>query len=98
MHLEKPTLEENKRILTVLRAEAAALEKEIGEKLIFQEVWGSKWSRIYAIRREGKFTEDLKSWAVDTMVKFFGALKPRLDSIEKGSTQEFAALRQSQSH
>jgi len=86
LHLEKPTLEENKRILAVLRAEATTLEKEIGEKLVFQELWGSKWSRIHAIRREGEFTENLKSWAVETMVKFFGALKPRLDSIEKATT------------
>lgn len=83
LHLERADKNVNQEILHKLEAEITRLELEIGEKLTFQEQWGSKWSRIYVIRNEGKMTEELKKWAVDTMIKFYKVFKPRLDSILK---------------
>ncbi len=83
LHLERTDTNKNKEILQKLEAEVTQLETEIGEKLIFQEQWGTKWSRVYTICNEGKMTEEPKAWAVETMIKFYRAFKPRLDNILK---------------
>ena len=80
LHFERPTRKENQRILELLKQATTTLEKELGVKLIFQENWGRKWSRILTTRDEGVMTEELKKWAVDTMVKFYKSFKPRVDS------------------
>jgi hypothetical protein len=49
---------------TKLEKFRSQIESETGEKLIFQKEWGKRWSRIYFEKNEGKFTEDLKEWAV----------------------------------
>jgi hypothetical protein len=81
LHLERADINRNQEILHKLEVEVIQLELEIGEKLTFQEQWGSKWSRVYAIHNEGKMTEELKAWAVETMIKFYRAFKPRLDKV-----------------
>lgn len=83
LHLERAEHEENYRILQLLKKDSLALEKEIGEKLEFQERWGKRWSRLFALRNEGEMTEDLRKWAIDTMVKFYSALRPRLGDALK---------------
>lgn len=83
LHLERANINVNQEVLHNLKAEASQLEAEIGEQLLFQEQWGSKWSRIYTIRNEGKMTDELKDWAITTMIKFYKAFKPRLDNILK---------------
>jgi len=83
LHLERSDILRNREIIHKLEAEVTQLELEIGEKLIFQEQWGSKWSRVYTIRNEGKMTEELKAWAVETIIRFYKAFKPRLDKILK---------------
>ena len=79
LHLERAEHEENRRILHLLKKDSLVLEKEIGEKLEFQEKWGKRWSRLFATRNEGEMTGDLAEWAINTMVKFYNVLKPRLD-------------------
>ena len=83
LHLERADKNVNQEILHKLEAEITELEQEIKEKLTLQEQWGSRWSRIYTIRNEGKMTEELQTWAVETMSKFYRAFKPRLDKILK---------------
>lgn len=93
LHFERAEQSENRHILQLFKKDASLLEKEIGEKLEFQENWGKRWSRLYATRNEGEMTEDLREWAIDTMVKFYKVLKPRLDTaIESlGSSGDTAA-------
>jgi len=34
---------------------------------------------MYVIKNEGEMTDELKDWAVATMVKFYNVLNPKLD-------------------
>lgn len=81
LHFERAEQKENQRILEEFRKDVSTLEKEIGEKLVFQETWGKRWARLYAVRNDGHMSDELETWAVDTMVKFHKFLKPRLDGI-----------------
>ena len=71
----------NQAILHKVKNKFTQLELEIREKLTFQDQWGSQWSRVYTMSNEGDMTEELKTWAVETMIKFHKTLKPRLDKI-----------------
>ena len=55
------------------------LKKELDENIQFQFPWGKRWARMYVIKNEGEMTDELKDWAVATMVKFYNVLKPKLD-------------------
>ncbi len=84
LHLQRASREENSRLLRELRANSAELEKKIGESLAF-EFWRRKWARVYTLREPIQLTEELKQWAVDTMVRFYEAFKPLLDKIDTKS-------------
>ena len=56
-----------------------SLKKELDENIQFQFPWGKRWARMYVIKNEGEMTDELKDWAVATMVKFYNVLKPELD-------------------
>ena len=58
------------------------IERVTGEKVYFQENWGSYSSRLYLEKREGKMTEDLKSWAVEKMALLYKLLRPELEEIK----------------
>lgn len=81
IHFEKADKEENYGLIDRLAKLREELEEEIGEKLVFQKEWGNRWSKIYARRGASRISEDLKSWAVDTMVRFYDAFGPRLKEI-----------------
>lgn len=52
------------------------LETAVGETMLIQNNWGKNWSRVYFEKPEGKVTEELKEWAVNTMVKFYNVVIP----------------------
>jgi len=82
IHFEKSNKEQNYALVDRFTDLQEELEQEIGEKLVFQKKWGKRWSRIYARKGASRISEDLKNWAVDTMVKFYDAFGPRLKEIE----------------
>ena len=63
------------------------LEKKLGEPLSFQFPWHRKWARVYALKKPIELAEELKEWAVDTMVKFYDLFRPLLDRIDAKSQQ-----------
>ena len=82
LHLERANSKENLRLLKELKPIKTELERRIGEQLSFQFPWYKKWARIYALKEPLELTEELKEWAVDTMVKFYEVFKPLLDEAD----------------
>lgn len=68
----------NQRAIRYLKAYEAMVCNETGESFIFQEVWGTKWSRIYLEKKDPNLSHELAEWAVDTMIKFQKVLDPLL--------------------
>ncbi|MGB9024290.1 MAG: DUF4268 domain-containing protein [Candidatus Bathyarchaeia archaeon] len=81
LYLENPTLEENERIEQSLKRDEIELRKELGD-LKFED-YGKKGEkrRIRVVRPGGEMSEELKNWAVTTMVKFYDAFRPRLEKL-----------------
>ncbi len=82
LHFERPNAEENKHLLREVAKVQDEVEKVTGEKVIIQENWGPKWSRMYLAKNEGRMTEDLKTWAVKKMTLFYKVLEPKLNTIK----------------
>lgn len=78
--LANHVLQSYHRVYGVLSKCRSQLEDKIGDKLIVQEKWGSRWARFYFERREGSMTEELKKWAVDTMIQLYDIVLPFLKS------------------
>lgn len=87
LHLERASHEENLRLLRKMEANRDELEENIGEPLSFQFSWHRRRARVYALKELIELTEELKEWAVETMVKFYDAFKPLLDKIDTKSQQ-----------
>lgn len=81
LHFERQSQEENKRLFDFFKEKEDILKEELGlaEDIQFQFPLGKRWARMYVIKKEGRMTEELKEWAVETMVKFCNILKPKLD-------------------
>lgn len=81
LHFERSEKEENKKLIESLKKYQDEIEKECGEKVIFQEDWGKKWSRIYIEKSDAYMNEELKKWAVEKMKIFYRLLNPKLESL-----------------
>ena len=81
MHFEKGSAEINQSACTKIEKLKSQIENDTGEKVIFQHNWGKRWSRIYIEKHEGKFTDELKEWAINKMVIFYKLLRPELDKL-----------------
>lgn len=81
LHLERDTHAENSSLLAKLEANRVKLENTIGERIVFQPLWGRNWSRAYVVQ-EAKDTPEFAQWAVTTMLKFYDAFKPLLEEVD----------------
>jgi len=79
LHFERQSQEENKQLFDYFKEKEGVLKKELGEDIQFQFPWGKRWAKIYVIKNEGEMTDEIKDWAVATMMKFYNVLKPKLD-------------------
>jgi hypothetical protein len=82
LHFERGDADQNKHLLGEVATLRDEIEKETGEKVVLQEDWGPKWSRMYMAKNEGKMTEELKTWAVEKMVLLHKITEPKLDRIK----------------
>lgn len=57
------------------------LSEATNEAIQVQADWGIRYSRLYAEYANGDVTDDLKAWAVKTMVAFYQVLQPKLEEI-----------------
>ena len=81
LHFEKGSQETNHSACSKIEKLKPQIESAVGEKLISQQNWGKRWSRIYFEKNEGKFTAELGDWAVNKMVIFYNLLKPELEKL-----------------
>ena len=81
LHFERGDIDFNKKLLNKLSVRKDALEKATGEKLIIQESWGHKWSRLYFEYQSGVIDEELKVWAVEKMEVLIKVLQPEIDQL-----------------
>lgn len=82
LHFEKGTREASSTLLRKFEPLKEDIEKVTGEKAIFQENWGSHWSRLYIEKKEGEMTEELKKWAVEKMTLLYNFLQPKIESMK----------------
>ena len=79
LHFERQSQDENKQLFDFFKKQEDVLREELDEDLQFEFPWGKRSARMYVIKDEGEMTEELKDWAVATMVNFYNVLKPKLD-------------------
>ncbi|MGB7532545.1 MAG: DUF4268 domain-containing protein [Halobacteriota archaeon] len=79
VHFERQSQDENKQLFDFFKNQEDFFKKELGEDIQFQFPRRSGEARMYVIKNEGEMTDELKKWAVATMVKFYNVLKPKLD-------------------
>lgn len=82
LHFEKGNKEQNQAMILVCSQGKDRLERQLGGTVVVQEEWGKLWSRLYVEKQEGKMTDALREWAVETMVKLIQLLQPELDKIK----------------
>ena len=81
LHFEKGSAEANQLACSKIEKIRLQIESETGEEVIFQPKWGKRWSRIYIEKKQGKFDDELKEWAINKMVIFYKLLRPELDKL-----------------
>ena len=81
LHLQRASSEENHHILKEIEAVKDELEEQIGEQITFRFPWHKNWARVYAVKPL-EFTDELKEWAVETMIRFYEVFQPVLDKID----------------
>ncbi|MGB9771957.1 MAG: DUF4268 domain-containing protein [Candidatus Kapaibacteriota bacterium] len=82
LHFEKGDKAANRRLLKELEKFKDEIEEATGEKVIFQEDWGQRWSRLYIEKAEGRMTNELKEWAVEKMKILYKLLQPKLEKLK----------------
>lgn len=83
LHFEKVNKARNVLLVESILPYKEQLEDIIGQPLIIQKDWGKQWSRIYFEKQEGKMTEELKEWAIETMVQMYKFLFPILETLSE---------------
>lgn len=83
LHFEKGNKETNLTILAACVTAKSALEAALGEKVVIQKDWGKVWARILVEKQEGKFTDQLRDWAVEKMYAMITVLQPEIDKLKK---------------
>jgi len=83
LHFEKGNKEANLEALSYFEKFIPAIEQSTGEQVVVQKDWGTRWSRMYIEKNEGKMTDELKSWAIEKMKILYKLLKPEFDKYKK---------------
>ena len=85
LHFERGSEEENRKLFASFEKIKDELQRELKDmELVFECPWGTSGAaRIYIANQKTEMDEELKNWAVETMLKFYRVFKPRLDKILK---------------
>jgi hypothetical protein len=81
LHLQRANRGENYRLLKGIESLRDELVEQIGEQLTFRFPWRGNWARVYTARPL-EFTDELKEWAVEVMIRFYDVFQPILDEID----------------
>jgi len=61
------------------------IESKFDQPVSFERDFTKRWARICIIKNSGVITDELKSWAVETMVQFYNVLHPKLEKFNLNS-------------
>ena len=89
---EVRTLESVKARIEGAKAELSILDEQRNPPVTIRQAWAAYLATpnrpdtgaTTLEKQEGKMTDDLKEWAVETMVKLIQLLQPELDKIKRG--------------
>lgn len=85
LYIDAGTAEENADFLERLRADAAAIEAEVGEHVEWELLENRRACRLAIYRKADRDNfendPDLTEWAVQTMAKFVDSLRPRIKAL-----------------
>lgn len=84
LHFEKSSKEQNINLINKIKATLKdKLEKEFsGNEVVFEENWGERWSKIYIIKDNITFNEELKIWAIEKMKLFIEIAQPEISKLK----------------
>ena len=82
LHFMKGIKALNVALLDKMEDLRTEIEKETGEKVIFQKDWGSVWARLYIEKNEGRMTPELEEWALGKMLILYKLLQPKLEKMK----------------
>jgi hypothetical protein len=83
LHFEKTDREANVKLLNELKKYRDEIESQTKWKVRVESKWGpnNNWASLSLDKEEGKMTEDLKIWAVNTMEKLIRIIQPKLEKF-----------------
>ena len=73
LHFESADRDRNLRVLKFVKDQCSVIEKILGEELMFEE-WGKRWARAYLRREAPAIDDEVKSWALEKMIRFYDAI------------------------
>lgn len=82
LHMERGDKKYNTQLLKKLTPFQNILEKQTSERVIYQEVWGQKWSRLYIEYPHADITDEIKKWAVTIMATLINVLQPEIEKFK----------------
>lgn len=82
LHFENSNREKNLSIFDELMKSKTEIESKFDQPVSFERDFTKRWARICIIKNSGVITDELKSWAVETMVQFYNVLHPKLEKIQ----------------
>lgn len=83
IHFEKGDKQKNSAVMNKLLPHISTFNEKYQIHLEYQLDWGKSGCRIFIERNEGKASEELKEWAVDTMYKMYSHFNPIIEQISK---------------
>lgn len=88
LHFELSDVAHNKQLLKVFERRKLEIEKSVGESIEFDSAFHKKWTRLIISKKAPEneappqIGEEVKHWAVETMVRLYKVCKPILDELE----------------
>lgn len=86
LHFERGSREANIKLMKAFVERKEELKTAVGVEMVEVEEWNANWSRICFQTPSPGFTDEIKTFAVEKMVKFIAAAQPILDELKNAGT------------
>lgn len=88
LHFEKGRREENESLIKPFRKRKKEIEAAVGGQINFEIPWRRRWARFYVTKEDPdrklpQINDEMKQWAIETMVKFYNTCYPMLKEFMK---------------
>jgi len=79
VHFETPSVDQNRRLCSVLESHKPELEAALSEDVTFLPNWGRLWSAVYVQHALEPWSEEVADWAATKMATLIKEVQPLLD-------------------